>query len=144
MSDQPSVSITSDGNKHRLVIDGEDVSRDVTNVEVSISAGGYPKVAVDLIHSHVDLDLTKADVEVNVTAPQRRLLIAAGWTPPEKTERDPDSDTVTLDREGLTEPGILRLAANDLRYNYHLGVYGLPKSLPDTLDALADAMEGDR
>ena len=56
----------------------------------------------------------------------------------------PDSDTVTLDREGLTEPGILRLAANDLRRNYHLGIYGLPRSLPATLDALADAMEGDR
>lgn len=54
------------------------------------------------------------------------------------------ADSVTLDREGLTEPGILRLAANDLRRNYHLGIYGLPKSLPATLDALADAMEGDR
>lgn len=144
MSDQTSVSITSDHGKHRLVIDGEDVSRDVTDVGVSISASGYPKVDVTFARPSVDLDLSSADVEVNVTAMQRRLLVAAGWSPPEKTERDPDSDTVTLDREGLTEPGILRLAANDLRRNYHLGIYGLPKSLPATLDALADAMEGDR
>ena len=62
----------------------------------------------------------------------------------EATAPQPDLDTVTLDREGLTEPGILRLAANDLRRNCHLGIYGLPRSLPATLDALADAMEGDR
>lgn len=55
----------------------------------------------------------------------------------------PVAAAVALDREGLTEPGILRLAANDLRRNYHLGIYGLPRSLPATLDALADAMECD-
>lgn len=103
MSHQPSVSITSDGNKHRLVIDGEDVSRDVTNVGVSISAREYPKVAVTFARPAVDLDLSKADVEVNVTATQRRLLIAAGWTPPEKTEREP--------QYGAIDPGLARVVA---------------------------------
>ena len=89
MSHQTSVSITSDHGDHRLVIDGENVSRNVTNVEVSISASDYPKVDVTFARPHVDLDLTKADVEANVTATQRRLLIAAGWSPPEKTTREP-------------------------------------------------------
>ena len=100
MSDQSSVSITSDHGNHRLVIDGENVGRDVTDVGVSISAGEYPKVDMTFARPHVDLDLTKADVEANVTTLQRRLLIAAGWSPPEKTEREP--------QYGAIDPGRLR------------------------------------
>lgn len=57
-------------------------------------------------------------------------------TPPTKPA------TVTLSREGLTESVVLGIAANDLRRNYSLGWAGLPKSLPDTLERLADAMDG--
>ena len=41
-----------------------------------------------------------------------------------------------------TSPTVLRLAANDLRYGFRLGFGGLPRSLPGTLEALADAIEG--
>ena len=40
-----------------------------------------------------------------------------------------------------TSPTVLRLAAGDIR-GMHLGFGGLPRSLPGTLDALADALEG--
>lgn len=102
MSDQTSVSITSDHRRHRLVIDGDDVSRDVTDVGVSISAGDYPKVDVTFARPSVDLDLSSADVEVNVTAMQRRLLVAAGWSPP-TTESQP--------QPGAVDAGLARVIA---------------------------------
>ena len=58
-----------------------------------------------------------------------------------QADEDSDAVTISLPRDDLTKPAVLRLAAADLRRKYHLGMGGLPRSLPGTLDALADGLD---
>lgn len=66
---------------------------------------------------------------------ERSQIISTGG------ERPTSQPPVTIDLPaGMPQPSVLRLAASELRHG-PLGVDGKPRSLPGTLDALADAIE---
>lgn len=119
-----------------------------------------PSINVEIGYQHGDHDkalraLDRATSElrrqIEETGPREAMVSLAGdvtdappdriidTRPPEEYATSQPPMTVHLPA-GMTEPAILRMVATEVRRG-PLGLGGKPRSLPRTLDALADAMD---
>lgn len=75
------VAVTqTEGVFHNAKLNGDDVSRFLRGVNVSIAAGEVPAVTLDLIVEKITLDFPEA--RLYLADGVRELLTEFGWTPP--------------------------------------------------------------
>lgn len=88
-------------NKHRVWINGLDISRLVDAAQISIHAGMTPYVELSMPRTTGNIELDLADPRIVVDEQTSALLIALGWTPP-PDDVEPDPRAV-LDALGMTQ-----------------------------------------
>lgn len=83
MAEPLSASLSWDGNRGSLELDGHDISRAVERVTLTLDPDYFPRLDLDvcvkaITVGHVD----NPQVELFMSDEARDLLIAQGWTPP--------------------------------------------------------------
>lgn len=79
------VQLGSDGIRHKVVLDGIDLSNGLRAAELTLASGEMPTLTLDPIIFNLDgaeLERTR----VVVTDHAAKALVALGWTPPEETQ----------------------------------------------------------
>lgn len=73
------IVLTLDGAHSRVLVDGHDISRAVTGVNVHARARGVPRVTLSVLAHAVEVE---GVAELQLPAHTRAALIELGWTPP--------------------------------------------------------------
>jgi hypothetical protein len=77
------VQISSNGWRHRITVDGVDLSHGLRGAVLTIAPGELPTLAIDPVIYELDAtELQPARVIVDDHA--AKALIALGWTPPKE------------------------------------------------------------
>jgi hypothetical protein len=74
------IKIWADGPRGGIELDGEDISKTVRGLDVSLRVGSIPEVSLDLLVFELEAEAGKT--RVHIVPAVRDLLIAAGWQPP--------------------------------------------------------------
>lgn len=86
------VHLSSDGVRHKLIIDGVDLSRGARSAQLTLGTGELPTLTFEPVIVHLDAtDLEAARVVVPDQA--AAALVALGWTPPEDQHREQQHGT---------------------------------------------------
>lgn len=75
------ISVTSDGMRAKVELDGQDISNYLQGLTVRYDARNVPTAVLDVVlfnHSDVDAE----DVAVEIPDFTAELLVRLGWTPP--------------------------------------------------------------
>ncbi|HEY5834995.1 hypothetical protein [Streptomyces sp.] len=76
------VSITGEGRfKTRVIVDGVDLSRGLTGINLTIGAGETPKLTLDVQLIDVT-EIQDIDAQIYLSPASHDALVALGWTPP--------------------------------------------------------------
>lgn len=80
MSGKHEVRLTSEnGSTARLLVDGTDISNNVTALKLEIARNG-PQLTLDIIAFPLDVHMLQMPVHINEGT--HDLLVQLGWTPP--------------------------------------------------------------
>ena len=81
------VHLSSDGVRHKLIIDGIDLSRGARSAQLTLTTGELPTLTFEPIIFHLDATDIEA-ARVVVTDQAAAALVALGWTPPAEQAGD--------------------------------------------------------
>lgn len=65
-----------------VILDGEDISKQVRSISITADAGQLPAVVLELMVIEVDSDVPGSVPEIRVAQGTADLLQRFGWTPP--------------------------------------------------------------
>lgn len=81
------IKITSTSSRDATVeLDGHDISRSLTGVQIDMNAGSCPEVTLEVAVGTFVTFEGKARVQIDWSA--HEALLALGWTPPATTQQE--------------------------------------------------------